>query len=180
LGVTPRSRRVLTRAECHIENQTFDEIAIGATASLTRTLTWDDIRLFAVMSGDINPAHLDPAFAESDSFHKIIAHGMWGGALISTVLGTKLPGPGTIYLGQTLRFKRPAALGDTITVTATAVDKDVERRRITFDCQCVNQHGEVVIILAGKGFVLSGLAKQVEVFGHQGCDLLRVGREIGQ
>ena len=128
-----------------IENQTFDEIAIGATASLTRTLSWDDIRLFAVMSGDINPAHLDQEFAESDYFHKIIAHGMWGGALISTVLGTKLPGPGTIYLGQTLRFKRPVALGDTITVTATAVDKDVERHRITFDCQCVNQHGEVVI-----------------------------------
>lgn len=128
-----------------IENQTFDEIAIGATASLTRTLTWDDIQLFAVMSGDVNPAHLDKEFAESDYFHKIIAHGMWGAALISTVLGTKLPGPGTIYLGQTLRFKRPVALGDTITVTATAVDKDVERHRITFDCQCVNQHGEVVI-----------------------------------
>jgi len=68
-----------------IENQIFDEIAIGATASLTRTLSWDDIRLFAVMSGDVNPAHLDTAFAESDYFHKIIAHGMWGGALISTM-----------------------------------------------------------------------------------------------
>jgi phosphate acetyltransferase/phosphate butyryltransferase len=128
-----------------IENQIFDEIAIGATASLTRTLSWDDIRLFAVMSGDVNPAHLDTAFAESDYFHKNIAHGMWGGALISTVLGTKLPGPGTIYLGQTLRFKRPVALGDTISVSVTAVDKDAERHRITFDCQCVNQHGEVVI-----------------------------------
>src|SRR5262245_11200307 len=98
-----------------IENQTFDEIVIGATASLTRTLTWDDIRLFAVMSGDVNPAHVDAEFAESDFFHKIIAHGMWGASLISTLLGTKLPGPGTIYLGQTLRFKRPVILGDTVT-----------------------------------------------------------------
>jgi phosphate acetyltransferase len=129
----------------YIENQTFDEIAVGATASLLRTLTWDDIRLFAVMSGDINPAHVDEEFAKSDFFHKIIAHGMWGGALISTLLGTKLPGPGTIYLGQTLRFKRPVTLGDTITVTVTVTAKDVERHRITFDCLCTNQHGEVVI-----------------------------------
>ena len=128
-----------------IQNQTFDEIAIGATASLTRTLTWDDVRLFAVMSGDVNPAHVDAEFAESDFFHKIIAHGMWGGALISTLLGTKLPGPGTIYVGQTLRFKRPVALGDTMTVTVTAAAKDAERHRITFDCLCTNQQGEVVI-----------------------------------
>ena len=128
-----------------IENQIFDEITVGATASLIRTLTWDDIRLFAVMSGDVNPAHVDTEFAESDFFHKIIAHGMWGGALISTLLGTKLPGPGTIYLGQTLRFKRPVTLGDTITVTVTVTAKDAERHRITFECRCTNQHGEVVI-----------------------------------
>jgi phosphotransacetylase/acyl dehydratase len=129
----------------YIENQTFDEIALGATASLRRTLTWADIQLFAVMSGDVNPAHVDQEFAKSDFFHKIVAHGMWGGALISTLLGTRLPGPGTIYLGQTLRFKRPVSLGDTITVTITATAKDGERQRIAFDCLCVNQHGEVVI-----------------------------------
>jgi phosphate acetyltransferase/phosphate butyryltransferase len=129
----------------YIENQTFDGIALGASASLTRILTWDDIQLFAAMSGDVNPAHVDAEFAQSDFFHKIIAHGMWGAALISTLLGTKLPGPGTIYLGQTLRFRRPVALGDTITVTVTATAKDAERHRITFDCSCVNQHGEVVI-----------------------------------
>ena len=70
---------------------------------------------------------------------------MWGGSLISTLLGTKLPGPGTIYLGQTLRFRRPVALGDTITVSVTASAKNKEKKRITFDCQCVNQRGEVVI-----------------------------------
>lgn len=129
----------------YIENRTFDEIQIGDTASLTRSLTRDDIQLFAVMSGDVNPAHLDEEYARSDLFRKIIAHGMWGGSLISTVLGTMLPGPGTIYLGQTLRFKRPVALWDTVTVSVTALTKDEEKHRITFDCNCVNQKGEDVI-----------------------------------
>ena len=84
-------------------------------------------------------------YARSDLFHKIVAHGMWGGALISTLLGTKLPGPGTIYLGQTLKFMKPVALGDTITVTVTLTAKDPERHRVTFDCRCTNQKGEVVI-----------------------------------
>src|SRR5512134_2590377 len=97
------------------------------------------------MSGDVNPAHLDEDYAKSDMFHKIVAHGMWGGALISTVLGTLLPGPGTIYLGQTLRFNRPVALGDLITVTVKVVDKADKRHRVVFDCACVNQQGDVVI-----------------------------------
>lgn len=128
-----------------IENRTFDEIKIGDSASITRTLTERDIELFAVMSGDVNPAHVDPEFAKSDMFHKIIAHGMWGGSLISTVLGTELPGPGTIYLDQTLRFLAPVGLGDTITVTVTAREKDAKRHRVTFDCTCTNQDGKVVI-----------------------------------
>jgi acyl dehydratase len=76
-----------------IENRTFDEIKLGDTASLVRTLRKEDIELFAIMSGDINPAHVDEAYARSDVFHKIIAHGMWAASLISTLLGTKLPGP---------------------------------------------------------------------------------------
>ena len=88
-----------------IENRTFDEIRPGDTASLVRTLTYKDIELFAVMSGDINPTHLDDAFAKSDMFHKVVAHGMWSGALISTVLGTQLPGPGTVYVDQSLHFQ---------------------------------------------------------------------------
>jgi Acyl dehydratase len=129
----------------YIENRTFDEIQIGDTASLERTLTRKDIDLFAVMSGDVNPAHVDEEFARSDIFKELIAHGMWGGALISTLLGTKLPGPGTIYLGQTLRFRRPVTLGDKITVSVRATAKEEQKRRVTFDCQCVNQHGEIVI-----------------------------------
>jgi len=141
----------------YIENRTFDEIKIGDRATLTRTLSKSDIELFAVMSGDVNPAHLDEEYARSDIFHKIIAHGMWGGALISTVLGTMLPGPGTIYLGQTLRFRRPVAIGDTITVAVTVTAMDPEKRRVTFDCQCTNQNGEVVI--SGSAEVLAPAEK---------------------
>src|SRR5450755_3291963 len=105
-----------SRAMDCIENRTFDELKIGETASLARTLTYKDIELFAIMSGDVNPAHVDEEFARSDMFHKVVAHGMWGGALISTVLGTQLPGPGAIYLGQSLRFRRPVAFGGTVKV----------------------------------------------------------------
>lgn len=135
----------MTAEATYIENRTFDEIRPGDSASLTRTLTRRDIELFAVMSGDVNPAHVDPEFARSDLFHKVVAHGMWGGALISTVLGTELPGPGTIYLDQSLHFSAPVGLGDKITVTVTAREKDEARHRITFGCKCVNQDGDVVI-----------------------------------
>ena len=128
-----------------IENVTFDEMKVGDAASLTRTLKLTDIQLFAAMSGDINPAHLDPEYAKSSMFQEVIAHGMWGGALISTVLGTQLPGPGTIYLDQSLHFSRPVTLGDTVTVTVTVTNKFEHHHHVTFDCKCVNQHGATVI-----------------------------------
>ncbi|OGT59481.1 MAG: enoyl-CoA hydratase [Gammaproteobacteria bacterium RIFCSPHIGHO2_12_FULL_43_28] len=128
-----------------LENRTFDEIAVGDTASLTRTLTENDIKIFAIMSGDINPAHVDTEYAQSEMFKKVIGHGMWGGALISTVLGTLLPGPGTIYIGQTIRFKKPVAIGDTLAVKVTAIEKIPEKKRVIFTCECRNQHDEVVM-----------------------------------
>ena len=128
-----------------IENRTFDELKIGDTASLVRTLTFKDVEIFAAMSGDVNPVHVDLAFAKDDMFHKIIAHGMWGGALFSTVLGTELPGPGAIYLGQSLRFRRPIGLGDTVTVTVRVTEKSSEKHRVTLDCEAQNQKGETVI-----------------------------------
>lgn len=136
---------VLPQDEKYLENFTYDEIALGDSATIERTLNMDDIKLFAIMSGDVNPAHLDEEYAENSMFHKIIAHGMWGGALISTVLGAKYPGPGTIYLSQLLKFTRPVTLGDTITVKITAVEKEDEKHRIVFDCECTNQHGKPVI-----------------------------------
>ncbi|MDZ7783393.1 MAG: bifunctional enoyl-CoA hydratase/phosphate acetyltransferase [Halioglobus sp.] len=128
-----------------IENKTFDEIEVGQTAELVRTLKREDIELFGVMSGDVNPAHVDDEFARSDQFHKVIVHGMWGGALISAVIGTELPGPGTIYVNQSLRFLHPVGLGDTVTVRVTVRRKEPEGRRVVLDCSCLNQAGEAVI-----------------------------------
>ena len=128
-----------------IENKTFDEITVGQSASVSRTLTQNDIELFAAMSGDANPVHVDKALAHDDQFHKVIAHGMWGGALISTVLGTELPGPGMLYRSQTLNFHLPIVLGDTVVVTATVREKNVANRSLVLDCRVTNQNGQVVI-----------------------------------
>lgn len=128
-----------------IENRTIDELVIGDSAEMVRVLAQSDIELFAVMSGDVNPAHLDAAYADETPFHHVIAHGMWGGALISAVLGTRLPGPGTIYLDQSLHFHRPVAIGDTITVRVTVTGIDTESGHVTFDCLCRNQHDKLVI-----------------------------------
>ncbi|MBF0415471.1 MAG: bifunctional enoyl-CoA hydratase/phosphate acetyltransferase [Magnetococcales bacterium] len=136
-----------------IENKTIDEIQVGDSCFLERRLTRDDIHLFAIMSGDVNPAHLDDDYAQKSIFHEVIAHGMWGGALISTVLGTQLPGPGTIYLEQTLKFKRPVTLGDVVRVTLRVLQKNTENRRVTFECLCTNQKQEVVI--SGEATVLA-------------------------
>lgn len=141
----------------YIENRVFDEIVVGESASLKRTLTREDIELFAVMSGDVNPAHVDAEYAKDDIFHKIIAHGMWGASLLSTVLGTELPGPGTIYLEQTLKFEHPVVVGDTVTVTLTVLKKEAEKHIIEFDCCCVNQSGKTVI--SGRAKVIAPITK---------------------
>ena len=140
-----------------IENKIFDELKVGDTAEITRTLRKQDIELFAVMSGDVNPAHVDEEFAKSDPFHKVIAHGMWGGALISAVLGTELPGPGTIYLDQSLSFRLPVGLGDTVTVRLTVREKIPDKKRVVLDCACTNQAGETVI--KGEALVVAPTEK---------------------
>ncbi|MBI5921938.1 MAG: bifunctional enoyl-CoA hydratase/phosphate acetyltransferase [Betaproteobacteria bacterium] len=128
-----------------IENRTYDEIKVGDTAVLKRTLRPEDIQLYAIMSGDVNPTHVDPEYARSSMYREVIAHGMWGAALISTVLGTQFPGPGTVYIDQTLHFARPVTLGDVITVTITCQKKFDHNRHIIFDCLCINQDGLKVI-----------------------------------
>lgn len=140
-----------------IENRTFDEIEIGDSAVLTRTLKPEDIELFAVMSGDVNPAHVDPEYARSDIFHKVIAHGMWGGALISAVLGTELPGPGTIYLNQNFNFRGAVGIGDTITVRVTVAEKKAKHQHVVLDCCCLNQSGKTVI--EGQALVIAPAEK---------------------
>ncbi|MDC8784196.1 bifunctional enoyl-CoA hydratase/phosphate acetyltransferase [Roseateles koreensis] len=128
-----------------MHNITFDELTLGQTARLVRTLSQTDIQTFAAVSGDVNPAHLDPEYAQGTRFHGVIAHGMWGGALISSVLGNEFPGPGTIYLEQTLKFKRPVRIGDTLTIVLTVTDKQAETGQVKLDCEAVNQNGETVI-----------------------------------
>lgn len=138
-------------------NRTFDELSIGETASLVRLVKPDDIKLFAAMSGDVNPAHLDAQYAAGDIFGHVVIHGMWTAALISTLLGTELPGPGTIYLGQDLRFRKPVAPGDTITATVTVQEKRPEKQIVLFDTRCTNQRGEEV--LTGTATVIAPTEK---------------------
>jgi phosphate acetyltransferase/phosphate butyryltransferase len=128
-----------------LENRVFDDIAVGESASLARKITLDDIALFSIISGDINPAHLDAEYAATDLFHHIIAQGVLTAGLISAVLGTKLPGPGTIYLGQELKFRAPVSPGDTITATCTVTEKIPEKHRLILDCHCLNQDGVEVL-----------------------------------
>jgi phosphotransacetylase/acyl dehydratase len=128
-----------------VRNRAFADIAVGDRASIERSLTASDIQLFAIISGDDNPQHIDADFALSTRFHGVIAHGMWGAALISAVLGTRLPGPGTIYLGQTLRFLAPVRIGDSLCITVEVTARDAKTRELTLSCTCINQDGVRII-----------------------------------
>ena len=128
-----------------MENVTYDELSVGSSARLLRTVTLEDIQAFAAVSGDINPAHLNPEYADATMFHGVIAHGMLGAALISALFGTQFPGPGTIYLGQELKFTKPVRIGDTLTVLATVSEKDDEKKRVKMSCLVTNQKGETVL-----------------------------------
>jgi len=135
-----------------ITNTPASALKLGDEARMTRVLTSADIALFAAVSGDLNPAHLDPAYANDTRFHGVIAHGMWGAGLISALLGVKLPGPGTIYLGQTLKFRRPVRPGQTVEATVRVKSIDAGTRRAVFDC-AVCAGGELAI--AGEAEVLA-------------------------
>jgi acyl dehydratase len=132
--------------------------AIGTQATLSRTITEDDILLFALVSGDHNPIHLDAEYAEKSLFGKRIAHGFLIGSLISAVLGNDMPGPGSIYLGQTLKFLAPIHIGDTVTVTVKVVAIREDKRIITLHTNCTNQHA--TLVLSGEATVK--YAKELE------------------
>lgn len=136
-----------------IVNVVYDDLYIGQRASTERTLTHADIQAFATVSGDVNPAHLDAEYADATLFHGVIAHGMWGGALISAVLGTQLPGPGTIYLEQNLHFCKPVHIGDALTVSVTVTAKEDEKKRVTLACEILNQKG--VTVVSGTALVIA-------------------------
>ena len=124
---------------------TISEMKVGDSASFTKTVSEHDVYTFAGLSGDFNPAHVNEVEAQKGMFGKRIAHGMLSAGFISTVLGTLLPGPGTIYMGQELRFTKPVFFGDTITATATVVELIPEKNRAKLETVCTNQNGEVLI-----------------------------------
>lgn len=133
-----------------LENITYDEIAVGDSCCFTKTLTETELVLFAAVSGDVNPVHLDEEFARNSMFKERIAHGMWSGSLVSAALATVMPGPGTIYLSQSLDFCRPVKLGDTLTVTLTAKEKNDDKKTVTFDCLVLNQDEKKVVLGEAK------------------------------
>lgn len=125
--------------------RTIDTIQVGDNASFTKTVTESDIILYAGISGDFNPAHIDAEHAKKSMFGQRIAHGMLSAGFISNVLGNQLPGPGTIYLGQELKFVKPVFIGDTVTATVTVKERNEEKNRLKLDTTVTNQRDEVVI-----------------------------------
>jgi phosphate butyryltransferase len=123
-----------------LENRTFDELKVGDRASVTRALAAEDLQQCAA-----SPSDLDPAFANEDLVQSAVVRAMWAAGLISAIVAMKLPGPGSIYLGQSLEFLRPVDVGDTITATVVVAAKDPATGRITLDCACANAAGEAVI-----------------------------------
>lgn len=127
-----------------------DELTPGQSESFTKTVSEKDIDLFGEVSGDKNPVHFDQAYAETTIFKGRIAHGMLSASFISTVIGMQLPGPGTIFLGLSVKFAAPVRIGDTVVTTVTV--REVARRRLTLDCVC--KVGEVEVI-TGEALVMA-------------------------
>lgn len=129
-----------------LENQPIDTLQEGMQRRYQKTLSENDIALFAATSGDLNPVHLDADYAATTVFKQPIAHGMWTGALISAAIATQLPGPGSVYRGQTLSFKRPVVVGDCITVTLTVLSVKARSKRVILQCEAHNQNDELVAV----------------------------------
>ena len=125
---------------------TIDQLEIGQQASFSKTVAESDVYLFAGISGDFNPAHINQAYAEQTAFKNRIAHGILSASFISTVIGCQLPGPGTIYISQTLNFLAPVHIGDTITATAEVVALDMDKKRARLKTVCTNQDSREVLV----------------------------------
>ncbi|WP_347489795.1 MaoC family dehydratase [Desulfoscipio sp. XC116] len=132
----------------------FEQIKIGDNASLSKTMSETDVYLYAGISGDFNPVHINKEAAAGSIFKERIAHGMLTAGLISAVIGCKLPGEGTIYLGQNLKFTAPVRIGDTVTAIVEVIGRKEDKRRLTLKTTCFNQLGEIVI--EGEALVKCG------------------------
>jgi len=122
----------------------IDDLKPGMSESFSKTVTESDIQKFGEVSGDMNPAHFDEEWAKTTMFKGRIAHGVLSASYISTVLGMKMPGPGTIFMSLTTRFKAPVRIGDTVTATCTVREVNAEKRRVVFDCVC--KVGDVTVV----------------------------------
>ena len=129
----------------------LEDLKVGMTASYAKTVTEADVVLFAGISGDTNPVHMNEEFAKETMFQGRIAHGMLSASFISTVLGTKLPGPGAIYLSQNLKFKAPVRAGDTVSATATITDIVADKKRVVMQTTCSVRNQ---IVLEGEAIVM--------------------------
>jgi 3-hydroxybutyryl-CoA dehydratase len=139
--------------------KTIDELRIGDTAEFSKTISESDIYLFAGVTGDLNPAHIDEPYAQNTFFKTRIAHGMLLAGFISGVIGMKLPGPGAIYVRQELKFVAPARIGDTITARVEVTQMQSEKNRITLRTTCTNQ--ENTLVLDGEATISPPKAKRV-------------------
>lgn len=140
-----------------LTNTPYEALEVGQKATYSKTVGEKDIQLFAAMSGDRNPVHLDAEFAAGTMFKERIAHGMFSGALISAAVACTLPGPGTIYLGQTMKFTRPVKFGDTLTVQLEILEK-LPKFRVRIGTRVVNQRDEIVV--DGEAEILAPRSQQ--------------------
>ncbi len=134
-----------------MKGKTISEIKVGDVAEATKTVSETDVYLFAGVTGDFNPAHMNETYAQNTFFKTRIAHGMLGAGFISAVVGMQLPGPGTIYITQELKFLAPTRIGDTVTARVEVLEVIADKKRVRLKTECVNQEGKV--ILAGEAIV---------------------------
>lgn len=127
------------------KGKSIRELKVGDTAEFSKTISETDVYLYAGVSGDLNPAHINEAYAQNTFFKTRIAHGMLSAGFISAVLGMQLPGPGSIYLRQELSFRAPVRFGDTITARAEVIEINTEKNRVRLKTTCVNQEGTLVL-----------------------------------
>jgi len=137
--------------------KTIDQLSVGDSAEFSKTVSASDIYLFAGVTGDMNPAHIDEEYAKDTFFKGRIAHGMLAAGFVSAVLGTRLPGPGTIYLSQNLSFKAPVPIGATITARVEVAELTPDKNRVRLKTTCTDQTGNVV--LDGEAVVLAPKAR---------------------
>lgn len=140
-----------------MQGKTLQELAPGQSAQVSKTISETDVYLFAGITGDLNPAHINQQYAEETRFGGRIAHGMLSAGLISAVIGMQLPGPGTIYVKQDLKFLSPVRIGDTVTATVTVKELDPDRNRAVLETICENQAGTKLI--AGQALVMPPVQK---------------------